>query len=807
MEKVLAKSRRISNDGSVMEVTLARHTQDVIDAAKCLFGDDVPSFAAEQWLRFFRIPECWSRFHRNLIAACALHDWGKANDSFQNALTGSTQQAIRHEHLSALLIALPRIRSWLKSADIDVPLVVSTVLTHHLKASDAASGFAQKLGASRFRLVNNDDGFQETIDIAASELGMPSLSFADLPASWTFESGRQSVRELRRVVQDETLEPYERLMRRSENQQERRLLLAVRSALIAADSAGSGIVRAANCTVTTWIQENVTQRKVLTRDEILDGIVEKRRQEMVSAGQWDKWNDFQLACDHLPSRALLLAPCGSGKTLAAWRWIAAQLGNQPAGHAIFLYPTRGTAREGFQDYVAWAPETDAALMHGTSEFDLDGMFENAPENDDRRGRNFEAERRLFALAYWPRRVFSATVDQFLAFMQYSYGPMCMLPVLANSVLVIDEVHSFDNNMFSALKDFLKAFDVPVLCMTATLSGRRREELVHDCGLAEPPEWPVDLKIVADRPRYRFTHVSDRKAAENAVCKALAEGKRVLWVVNQVKRAHDIVRSFVQNLPADDQPNATLRTSDGVPVVCYHSRFRLRDRVARHAETMQFLKASHPGPALGVTTQVCEMSLDIDVDLLVSEECPVSSLVQRMGRCNRNRNARPLTTSGHVVVYPPENNETLPYDRNDLTGLAEFVALAQNRDLSQFDLEKMMSADDVPCPQPPGDRLSRFLESGAYAVGPRDDGGERFRDTNEFSQRCVLQQDITNYLRSTREKQPGLIVPVPNRRVLKGDEFAAPSTGLPAWLCVAPDGNYHSAVGFLDTPVSEWSTST
>src|SRR5207302_4600446 len=139
---------------------------------------------------------------------------------------------------------------------------------------------------------------------------------------------------------------------------------------------------------------------------------------------------------------------------------------------------------GFKDYVSWAPEADATLMHGTSGFDLDGMFANAPETDDRRQRDYEVERRLFSLGYWPRRVFSATVDQFLAFMQYGYGPVCMLPVLADSVVVIDEVHSFDRNMFAALKDFLTNFKVPVLCMTATLTPDRRDDLIA-CRLTSP----------------------------------------------------------------------------------------------------------------------------------------------------------------------------------------------------------------------------------------------------------------------------------------------------------------------------------
>ena len=121
---------------------------------------------------------------------------------------------------------------------------------------------------------------------------------------------------------------------------------------------------------------------------------------------------------------------------------------------IFLYPTRGTATEGFRDYVADAGPEEAALVHGTAELDLDGIY---PDLDDEKRIN---EARLFSLQQWPKRLFSATVDQFLGFLQYGYGPTCLLPLLADSVVVFDEVHSYDRGMFSALLQFLEYFDLP-----------------------------------------------------------------------------------------------------------------------------------------------------------------------------------------------------------------------------------------------------------------------------------------------------------------------------------------------------------
>jgi CRISPR-associated endonuclease/helicase Cas3 len=505
-------------------------------------------------------------------------------------------------------------------------------------------------------------------------------------------------------------------------------------------------------------------------------------EQLRRAGKWIKWNEFQDQAENLEDRAVLLEPCGSGKTLAAWRWIASRLkdGRQVA-RVIFLYPTRATATEGFRDYVSWAPEDDATLMHGTAEYDLDGMFENPPDlEDDRHTKQFETEQRLFAIGFWTKRVFSATVDQFLAFMQHSYGPICMLPVLADSVVVIDEVHSFDHAMFSALKCFLNEFDVPVLSMSATLPAERKDALTEQCGLKPPAvERPSDLQAIADAKRYRIRRIGQDEVPQR-VCEAVRVGKRVLWVVNQVKRAQ---RAAVAMWKHKDWPA-------GTPLLCYHSRFMLLDRRERHKAVVHAFQRPDQ-VVLAVTTQVCEMSLDLDADLLVTEECPITSLFQRLGRCHRSRTLRP--GAGEILVYRPEDHK--PYDAEQLNGLNEFLdelcTSGIENDVSQTMLELALEEHGPSIGLP--DRWCAFVDSGAYAQA----SVETFRDIEEFTIPAVLASKISEFSSLQQNRQPtaGLVLPIPRRCRLQPAD-----PRLPKYLACAPDGHYDSTTGFWDTPV-------
>ena len=363
-----------------------------------------------------------------------------------------------------------------------------------------------------------------------------------------------------------------------------RLLTAVRTALVLADSSGSGLVREKK-DLRQWLETAFGGK--LDGNYISANIITPRIEEIRKKRGYFEWSDFQDESERLGERALLLAPCGSGKTLAAWRWIKARLRKRQR-EDYFSLPDRATATEGFRDYVSWAPETDASLLHGTSDYELDGMF---ADEDERSSKDYTTEERLYSLGFWHRRVFSATVDQFLGFMQQIYRSICLLPVLAESVVVIDEVHSFDRGMFSALKLFLKHFRVPVLCMTASLPPVRRQTLVDECGMDIFPksmEAFPDLRVGAEMPRYRVYRLEYEEQAMDVALDARDHGKKVLWVVNNVSRC----QRLAQNLGA----------------LCYHSRFRLQDRNLRHKEVIAAFQEENT-PVAAVTTQVCEMSLD------------------------------------------------------------------------------------------------------------------------------------------------------------------------------------------------------
>ncbi|MDW7730066.1 MAG: CRISPR-associated helicase Cas3' [Bacillota bacterium] len=755
-----AKSKgNINVEEALQARTILGHSETVFTAFCRLFGsNNRPTRLADSWLHFFGLDNSSaSGFLINGMAVSLLHDLGKANSGFQDAVNGRRDaQLIRHEHLSGLILSSPALESWLKSINnLNYEVVISAVVGHHFKA--AREECFKPLNADRKNFIVYTEAVNDLLSLLADKMDLEKPVF-DLPTHWSFGSdGLGGLEDLREKLKHR-LQLWSRHLKPEDF--ESRMLMAVRSALIASDSAGSCFASGRLTNPYSWLDDAFAQTRQLKTGYVKENIIDPRMEQLRLAGKWKGWHDFQDAVSSLPERTLLLAPCGSGKTMAAWRWLDARLTFRPASRLIFLYPTRATATEGFKDYVAWAPESDGALMHGTAAYELEGMFDNPA--DSRAVKEFAAEEKLFAMAYWQRSVFSATVDQFLGFMQNSYRSACLLPVLTDSILVIDEVHSFDRSLFAMLKKFLKTFNLPVLCMTASLQPERVNDLV-ECGLTLFPGDSnrfADLDAIASMPRYRVELIESRQQGLAVARKGSEIGQKVLYVVNTVARCQELALEL--------------------GALCYHSRFKLEDRKIQHNKAIDAFK-TESGPVIVVTTQVCEMSLDLDADILITEVAPVPALIQRMGRCNRH--ARPGSGRiGSVFVYEPESS--LPYSTEEIKGSAGFLSAAQNRDISQACLQELLEIHGIS--EVVMDRYASFVDCGPWA-GSRE---LSLRDETGYNVSAILDGDIERYLEYKKNRIPadGLYLQVP----AKNADYNSRVGPRPL---VAPSSCYSKELGF------------
>jgi CRISPR-associated endonuclease/helicase Cas3 len=772
MPQLLAKSPR-----GATTLTLLQHLRDTEQAASELFRDRTRW--SRSYLRFFRLTAAdYPRFLLNLRLAGLFHDIGKANEDFQAAMAarGFKAQSLRHEHLSALLLCEPTVSSWLEGGvDVDVDVIAAAVLSHHLKAAeDGDWKVLNPKHATPTKLLFGDDQVRSALarvadvaGLAPFPGGLPSDRYVDDAWRPAWEALFARARRFDRDI-------------RKRNPERLKLTLAVKAGLIVSDSVSSGM-RREGLDISTWI-DGVAHSTALAPDEIDRKILDPRVRQL-SRSKPFRWHRFQERAAALGRRGLLLAACGAGKTLAAWRWASSVSKTEEVARVIFLYPTRGTATEGFRDYVGHAPEGEAALVHGTSAYELAGMMENPPESLQGKNVVDEADERLFSLGLWNKRFFSATVDQFLGYLEHAYGGLCLLPAFADAAVVFDEIHSYDPRMWNALMTFLDRFDVPVLCMTATLLPSRREEIGRHLR-AYPTAADMtdlqDLTAAEEHPRYRLAPTTRDAAIEAAVAEVRG-GQRVLWVVNTVRRCQELSRTLKAQL------------GNQVRVDVYHSRFRLEDRQRCHRATVDAFRAPDegtPAPAIAVTTQVCEMSLDLDADVLITEHAPISSMVQRFGRANRHLR-RGNAFRATLLTYPPVSHR--PYEKRDLDASSRFLVDLSDTSVSQRALALGLEKHGLSERNASGS--TAFIDGGYFATRGA------LRDSDDFGAPAILDTDVARFKELAAANAPtdGLVVTVPRKYARRAD-----GAGLPAWLRVADGARYDAWLGFVtdDGPASD-----
>ena len=229
-----------------------------------------------------------------------------------------------------------------------------------------------------------------------------------------------------------------------------------------------------------------------------------------------------------------------------------------------------------------------------------------------------------------------TIDQLFYFVFKSLGTEIFPATLKYSKIIIDEIQSYTPEITAFILYGLKVINDlggQFCIMTATLPPIIRELMERENIQFETPRIFIKKDENGNSIKRHFIKFIEFKNEEEKdfdydEILEKAKNKKVLVICNTVKRSQDVYRELKK------------QNKENIEINLLHSRFIFKERkikekiIQNFASTKEKRACRHAG--IWISTQIVEASLDIDFDVLYTDMCSADSLLQRMGRCYRNR---------------------------------------------------------------------------------------------------------------------------------------------------------------------------
>tara|TARA_R110001599_G_C12275790_1_gene662318 strand:+ start:6334 stop:8724 length:2391 start_codon:yes stop_codon:yes gene_type:complete len=352
---------------------------------------------------------------------------------------------------------------------------------------------------------------------------------------------------------------------------------------------------------------------------------------------------------------------GSGKTEFALAYASQLIEQGLADGIVFGLPTQATANGLFNRIGIAAqklfPDSSVTLAHSKAKYLL----------PDENGFLHQSSKRAFLGS-----MSVATVDQILMGVLGIKHQFVRSFGTRKSVLILDEIHSFDAYMYGLIEQVLKgqhqAFS-SVILLSATLPSTLKNKLLHPYGgKVESVSYPLishtnmenktteyDLNVVTE-PKHVRNDIwrSESLLPDNTQQKQLIqwaeEGAMVGIICNTVNDAQQLF-SLLQSQTA------------AISIDLFHARFTFsdRDKIERQVLNTYGKNAKREGRIL-VATQVVEQSLDLDFDVMVSQIAPIEFLMQRMGRLWRHHRINSELSPRSETIKEPTFITLLPAEK-------------------------------------------------------------------------------------------------------------------------------------------------
>jgi CRISPR-associated endonuclease/helicase Cas3 len=349
---------------------------------------------------------------------------------------------------------------------------------------------------------------------------------------------------------------------------------------------------------------------------------------------FDTLKDFQKDLSILSKSVLVEIPTGEGKTEGSLLWAIKNLYDKNS-KIIYTLPTQVTSNKLYERVTSFFDKNECGLIHSSSKLYLEkdyekehGLVDDFFKSEITFNKNFS------------KPVTVSTVDSLLKFFINIGRFNIATKNYLNSVVIIDEVHCYDFKLMGFLKRFLELcneFDVKVCLMSASIPKKVKELLGIE-------NYPIITEKKLFKKKANEIIKMDEELDENfdLIIKKFKENKNILIIRNSVKSATDTYKKLRDDYDIDEDD-----------LILYHSTFKKRDKNQKEKDIFDKLDGNNP--FILIATQIVEISLDINFDIMFTDNAPIDSLIQRFGRINRKKDE---TKKGVIYIFKYEKE--FPY---------------------------------------------------------------------------------------------------------------------------------------------------
>ncbi len=524
------------------------------------------------------------------------HDMGKATTEFQNTIKSGTQSY--HAMYSASILKSIQDFEFLEGK-IYINLLLVIALTHHSLMPYTAN-------SSSFDFLNEAEDFFHNYKTLYKTVFKKECRY-----SFDFDKSDNIKLEIEYIEID--------LKEIKQNSKLRILYTYV-----------SGILNIAD-----WI---ASARFNQTTPQTTFNLI-PTKQDFISHLTFKKLRNFQEELSFSNQSVLVEIPTGEGKTEGSLLWAINNIYDKNT-KIIYTLPTQTTSNKLYERVQNFFEKNECGLIHSSARIFLQKEYERDNGIVDEQFRSDF----LFSKTF-NKPITVSTIDSLLKYFINIGRFNIATKNFLNSVVIIDEVHSYDFKLMGFLKRFLELcneYEVKVCLMSASIPNKLKE-------LLNIKNYPVITENNLFEKKANEIIKKDYELDEDFdfIYEKFKESKNILIIRNTVKSATDTYRYLKEEFLLNDED-----------IILYHSTFKKIDKQKK--ENLIFKKLNSNKPFILVATQIVEVSLDIDFDLMFTDNAPIDSLIQRFGRVNRKKSEE---RKGEICIYKkkcikPYTNEAL-----------------------------------------------------------------------------------------------------------------------------------------------------